>query len=29
MDLRESRQKELEQAMSEWEEVSGAMETNA
>jgi ATP-binding cassette subfamily F protein 3 len=29
MELRESRQKELEHAMSEWEEVSGTMETNA
>jgi ATP-binding cassette, subfamily F, member 3 len=29
MELRESRQKELEQAMQEWEEVSAAIETNA
>ena len=29
MELRDSRQKELEQAMQEWEEISGAIETNA
>ena len=29
MELRESRQKELEQAMQEWEEISAAIETNA
>jgi ATP-binding cassette subfamily F protein 3 len=28
MDLRDSRQKELEQAMKEWEEISSAIETN-
>ena len=29
MELRELRQKELEQAMQEWEEISSAIETNA
>jgi ATP-binding cassette, subfamily F, member 3 len=29
MELREARQKDLEQAMSEWEDVSSAIETNA
>jgi len=29
MELRDSRQKELEQAMSEWEEISGAIEAKA